>query len=125
MHIYMNMASSTEREPKYTQYKLEYDQVAAEHDGYCSDAEIEWTTAPGPVLFVPIEPEQLGLDEEDPDVPVTPQLMARYPPPQPPPHPSHSGSGYCLVYAPPPPPPFRHILTCNVPYYVLTRCTRV
>lgn len=117
-------------EPKWTQYKLEYDEVMAEHDGYCSDAELEWVITPLSLcVYVPIEPERLGIDEEDDndnEIPVTPAIQHQFEKYKPSRHRQGCGygSGYCLTYNNVP-QEYDSVTECNTPFYILQRCTRV
>ena len=109
-------------EPKWTRYKLEHDQVIAEHDGYCSDTdELEWKVQPSFLIsYEPIEDHMLGIEEEDDDVPITNEFRKLFQKKLP----TYScGSGYCLYYNPH--EIYKDVSECSTPYLFLTKCTRV
>lgn len=135
-HEYWFATSAYLVEPKWTHYQLEYDEVSAEHDGYCSDAELDWNITPLSVcVTVPIEDDRLGIDdddEEDDDVPITyavERQFAKYQPTEVSIPDTYYGSGYCLLYsdrpADVPTDVYETVRSCNTKYYVLRRCTRV
>ena len=109
-------------EPKWTRYQLEYDQVIAEHDGYCSDTdELDWqVNSSFLVSYEPIEDHMLGIDENNEDVLITKEFRKLFQKNEL----YSSGSGYCLYYNPH--EIYKDVVTeCNIPYLVLTRCTKV
>lgn len=118
---YYHIASSAELVlVRYTKMLMEFDNVMAYHDGYCSGAECEYIENDSVEKTIDIPENLLGFYDDMGEIPVTSELRKKY---------SYTkgvyyGSNYCdrpeTTDA-----RFNMISECNVEHYVLTRITLV
>jgi hypothetical protein len=107
------------KKPKYTKMKLTYDSVGAYHDGYCSDAECEYTIQDKILTkTVDIPDKLLGLYDDNDEIPITNKMKNRYNFN----NENYSGSNYCYkgdIYD----DRLNEIKECNTEYYIVREIT--